>query len=110
MATLQNIYLKIKDKEINTLENAISLANQADIQWKEWNRVHKLETAGNLQNNDWKLTLRKQIAHVRTSNDGAKSREQIQCFQCKEFGYIRRFCPENNVRDEDNKRVIIIVI
>ena len=100
----KNIHLQIKDKEINTLENAISLANQADIQWKGRNRVHKLEITGNLQINDRKLTLRKQIAHIRTSNDGAKSREQIQCFQCKEFGHIRRFCPENNVRGEENNK------
>ena len=102
----KDIYLQIKDKEINTLENAISLANQADIQLKGWNRVHNFEIIGNLQNNDRKFISRRQVNHVQTSKEEVnKIRENMKCFYCKEFGHIRRFCPkEQTVRDEEKKR------
>lgn len=105
----RDIYTQIKDKEIDSLDTAIALANQADLQWKSWNRIHDSgkpnkipEATGNCEK---KYNVPKRITYVKTETNKSKEVEQArpstQCYGCRQYGHIRRFCPQN-INNNDN--------
>ena len=96
------------------MEGEIALANQADIRWKSWKRIHSSdsETHSNetFESNERISFSKKRVAFIQDrdtnfNNYAKRSREDIQCFECKEFGHIKRFCPQKEklVQDRESK-------
>ena len=89
----------MKDKSPPTLDFAIELAAEADLENKSWNRVHENEASTSVQrpNSLFNSVNRKRVAHISIDEEGSRSRGQsplIQCFKCKKSGHFKRNCPQ----------------
>ena len=109
----KDIYSQLREKEINNLESAIALANQADLQWKSWNRVHNISGQQTRfpeigESSERNFNSRKRVAYVHKEQEYDKrdhnSRESnVQCYGCKEYGHYKRSCPLGNTNEKDRE-------
>lgn len=74
---VEDIYSQIRDKEINSLDTAIALANQANFQWRIWNRIHNSNLKTDTSNANNTVTssafVPKTITEIIMSSDPTKS-------------------------------------
>ena len=105
----REIVVQISEKGLNTLEQAIALATEAELRLKSWEWVHnenqppKFESERNYEEKiENKFVSRRRVGHFQTDffkNDRVeRPKERIQCFNCKEFGHIRRECQNSRKR------------
>ena len=105
----REIFVQISEKGLNTLEQAIALATEAELRLKSWEWVHnknqppKFESERNYEGkSENKFVSRRRVAHLQTDfikNDKVeRPKERIQCFNCKEFRHIRRECQNSKKR------------
>ena len=105
----REIFVQVSENGLNTLEQAIALATEAELRLESWEWVHnknqpsKFESERNYEGkSENKFVSRRRVAHLQTDfikNDRVESpKERIQCFNCKEFGHIRRECQKSTKR------------
>ena len=94
---------------MNTLEQAIALATEAELRLKSWewvqnkNQPPKFESETNYEGkSENKFMSRRRVAHLKIdfikNNKVERPKERIQCFNCKEFRHIRRKCQNSKKR------------
>ena len=90
----------MKDKSPPTLDVAIELAAEADLENKSWSRVHENEMNTSARNSTLPFNgaNRKRIAHIEAEEGSRILKRQrlssLQCFECKEMGHMKRNCPQ----------------
>ena len=103
----------LSEKYPTDLNTAINLSIKADIECRSWRETHnsveseKMAPSENPRFNNYGKTQYKQVASIKSgvsvpgpSREGSLT--TVQCFGCKEFGHVRRNCP--NSRDNDGSR------
>ena len=94
----------VREKSPTTLDEAIELTAEADLENSTWNSVHGVHL--NNETND-KFGSRKRIATIQgvqgSQSRKGKSLSSIQCFLCEEFSHYKRNCPRNQNNDSANK-------
>lgn len=94
----------LREKDPGSLEQAIDLATQADIEAKCWADIHQKSSEGfkassaSLAQDTSRSNPRKRVAHIKSSM------ENIQCFHCKETGHRRADCPARKNNSAGQKR------
>ena len=105
----REIFVQISEKVLNTIEQAIAQAREAELRFKSWEWVHnkkqppKFESERNYEGkSENKFLSRRRVAHLQTDfvkNDKVeRPGERIQCFNCKEFGHISWECQDSKKR------------
>ena len=105
----REIFVQISEKGLNTLEQAIALATEAELRLKSWEWVHnkgqppKFEYEGNYERrSENRVVSRRRVAHLQNSDMRSKNteriKEKIQCSGCREFGHIKRECQNSRKR------------
>ena len=99
----------MKDKSPPTLDVAIELAAEADLENKSWSRVHEKGVGTSALNPTCLLNNAnfKRVAHIDVKREGRESKRQrlssLQCFHCKEMGHIKRNYPRlGKEQDSEN--------
>ena len=91
----------VKERSHTTLDEAIKLAAEADLENATWNSVHGVRNYGG---KDTPVIHQKRVAAIRSNADSVGNRKRnslssIQCFDCQEFGHYKRNCPKLNEMD-----------
>ena len=92
----------VKERFPTTLDEAIELSAEADLDNITWNSIHGVRVVprGSAEINNFDIFgSRKRVAAIQSSfensqNGKSRSLSSIQCFNCEEFGHYKRTCPK----------------
>lgn len=107
----RDTFLQLNGKSISSLDEAISLATEADIALNSWKRAHNIveetvitASANSTEKSKNTNTSQKRIAHFNSNSDDNKNKKfksNIQCHHCKKYGHVKKEC--RDLKKEQDK-------